>query len=1067
MQILRRLIWLAPALLVAACLPRPAEAQYFGQNKVQYRTYDWRYISSDHFDVYYYPGLDSLAMRVMDLAEKANVYLSAKLGHQLGRKIPIILYGSHNDFIQTNITSELIEPQVGGFTEMLRNRVVLPFMGSYEDMRHVVVHELTHAFMFDLLYAGSGASLIARQSFFSPPLWFAEGLAEYCSLGMESNAEMFLRDGTITGYLPPLQYAGGYIVYKQGQSALGYLVERHGEDRLRELLQRTRTMRSFDRAFQRTMGVSVERFDEQWRNWLRKTYWPTVATKEPPEEFGRRLTDHRRDASCVSPAISPQGDRIVYYTNRRQYTDIYLMSALDGKIIRRLIRGERNVHFENMPVLTSSLAWSPDGSTIAMTVLSGGRDLVYLVRAKDGKIMREFDLKCDATAYPAWSPVSDSLVVVGVKDARPDLYLINTRTGDTRRLTDDTYDEKEPTWSADGRRITFSSDRGAPVVLHARRQERGYGAYGIYDLEVTTGEIRKVVDTHGDDSSPAWSPDGKKLAFVTDRSGATNIALYDTADSTIIQLTDVLGGVKSISWSRQNDRLVFSAFDQGGYDVFAVKEPLGSEAVLARLRAQAPHTVYTLEAAAHEAPRDTTPPPPVQGALAQSWPDSLTRADSLRTLSPAEAERRFAGTGQVDSSRVAAAPPFEPPPWSGGGRGNNFPVQPDTVPRLPERTVLVDTGGQFALSDSLLGQTPTPYRVRLAPDYAGGGFYANSSFGFIGSTQFLFSDFLGNHNVYVATDIFSSSLEETNALVVYQYLPHRWDFGGGMFHFKNYYSSRVTTLGDALGAPRLFSERSFGLIGQSSYAFDRFHRTELALTQMFSEIQFFDPVFGTPQERQYQSVTSPSVSFVGDNALFGYYGPVSGRRYNFTYSPSFPVFQNGLRYNTITADVRRYFDLTHGYTFAVRGLAGYSAGPNQRTFLVGGFSTLRGFEDFTLEGTRIAIANVELRFPFIQQLGLVGPIPLGVFNLRGAAFADFGGVWNEGDKLHWSVISGHRRDYPYPGAPGAPWRGAGFGFGGGVRSAMSFFILKLDVAWNTNFDRTSKPRWYFSIGPEF
>src|SRR5215468_55916 len=76
MQNLRRLLWLAPALLIAACLPRPAEAQYFGQNKVQYRTYDWRYISSDHFDVYYYSGLDSLAMRVMDLAEKTNVYLS-------------------------------------------------------------------------------------------------------------------------------------------------------------------------------------------------------------------------------------------------------------------------------------------------------------------------------------------------------------------------------------------------------------------------------------------------------------------------------------------------------------------------------------------------------------------------------------------------------------------------------------------------------------------------------------------------------------------------------------------------------------------------------------------------------------------------------------------------------------------------------------------------------------------------------------------------------------------------------------------------------------------------------
>ena len=178
-----------------------AEAQYYGQNKVQYRRYDWKSISSDHFEVYTYSGLDSLAMRVLDLAEKTHDVLSVRMGHTLTRRVPIILYGSHNDFAQTNVTPELIDAGTGGFTEALRNRVVLPFTGSYEDLRHVVVHELTHAIMFDMLYGGSAAALLARQSFFSVPLWFAEGMAEYFSLGMEPNAEMFLRDGIIEGYL--------------------------------------------------------------------------------------------------------------------------------------------------------------------------------------------------------------------------------------------------------------------------------------------------------------------------------------------------------------------------------------------------------------------------------------------------------------------------------------------------------------------------------------------------------------------------------------------------------------------------------------------------------------------------------------------------------------------------------------------------------------------------------------------------------------------------------------------------------------------------------------------------
>ena len=66
----------------------PASAQYFGQNKIQYRGHNWRSISADHFEVYYYEGLDSLAMRVLDLAEKTHEYLSHRMGHTLGRRVP-------------------------------------------------------------------------------------------------------------------------------------------------------------------------------------------------------------------------------------------------------------------------------------------------------------------------------------------------------------------------------------------------------------------------------------------------------------------------------------------------------------------------------------------------------------------------------------------------------------------------------------------------------------------------------------------------------------------------------------------------------------------------------------------------------------------------------------------------------------------------------------------------------------------------------------------------------------------------------------------------------------------
>lgn len=1032
-----------------------ANAQYFGQNKVQYREFDWRSLRSDHFEVYFYGGQDSLAIRTLDLAEKTQVAFAERFGHRLSKRIPIIVYGSHNDFSQTNVTPELIDGSTGGFTEALRDRVVIPFTGSYEDYRHVLVHEMVHAYQFDLFYNNTGLSMLSGAGFFRVPLWFAEGMAEYYSLGMEPNSEMFCRDGVLTDYLPPLQYMGGYLVYKAGQNAIEYLVHRFGEQRFRELLQKIRTGRNFERAFQRTYDLSIEKFDEQWRDYLRKRYWPTVAKHEQPERYGRRLTDHRRDASNANtaPSVSPQGDRIAYFSDRKQYTDVYVMSAFDGRPLRRVIRGERNVLFESIPSFRGSLTWSPDGKRIALAAKSAGRDRLYVVDAAKGTVLARHSLPADALSYPSWSPVSDSIVVAGVSEGRSDLYLVHATRGDVTRITQDTWDEREPSWSPDGSKLVFGSDRSAPMVLQVLRDSAGYGHYGIHEMDLASGEVKLLIDTAGEDRSPVWSPDGERLAFITDRNGKPDIFLFERGDPTLTQLTDVLGGISSLSWSRKNDRLVFSAFTRGGWDIFAVQEPLSLDPVVDRLRRQTPGAVLAIDDAARPMIPDSAAAR-VLGALAMAWPDSASVPDS----SVAMAREHARGLPRA----VVPSVGFEPRAWDGGELGMQQPVPPPdtTLAKRALLTPLDERGGPFALSDSVLSQEPSPYRWRLSPELINGGFFAASGYGVIGQTQLYFTDFLGDRSLYIATDIFATSVEETNALAVYSFLPKRWDWSVGAFHFKDYYQSRVTTLGEQLSSAQLFAERSFGALGGLSYPFDRFRRAEFQFTQMFVERTFFERVAAGNfllSGREYRSVTSPSVSLVGDNSLSGYYGPVNGSRYNLSYSPAIPVFDNALAYHTVSADLRRYWDLTSGYTFGIRALAGASTGRDPQAFRIGGFSTLRGFRDFDLIGSRVALANVELRFPFIHQLGLVGPLPIGIFNIRGALFTDAGVIWNEGEALRLSEVVNGRRRLASPH----------MSFGTGMRTYVFGLPIKLDAAWPTDFADVGKPRWHFSIGYDF
>lgn len=1027
-------------------LPGAAGAQ-FGKNKVQYRNFDFKVVSSAHFDVYFYQGGDSLALRVLDLAEKTNLKLSRDMGHILTRKIPIILYNSPNDFRQTNVTLQLLSEGTGGFTEVLRNRVVLPFDGSYEGLRHVVVHELVHAFMFDMLFRGGLAPVLGRGTFFSVPLWFAEGYAEWLSEGWTPQAEMFVRDGTITGYLPPLPFAGGFLVYKEGQAAMKFIEERYGAERIRELLQKMKFHRNFDRAFEAAMGMSVQAFDAEFQTWLRRNHWPTVADRSGPEVFARPLTDHRRDASNVNigASISPTGDRVAYFSDRGQYTDIYIISALDGQLLNRFVKGSRNVSFESLPSFRSALTWSPDGEKLAFTAQSQARDVLYIGEAESGKIVRKYKNEFDGLLYPTWHPENDSIVVVAIKDGRSDLYLV-TPDGEFERLTDDTWDEKEPKWSPDGRSIVFSSDRAHPVVLTAVAVAGGFGNYGIYSLDMETREITSVLNTSGADTQPTWSPDGRRLLFVSTRNGAQDAYLFDLRDSTFIQLTNMIGGVFSLSWSRENDRVVFSAFNEGGWDVFAAKEPLSLDAVVDRLREDHPKSVFSWEEMQRR-PEAVAPPPAVGelGALSPTWPDtSLTPPSSLllRRASLADSLSR------VDLS----------------SRSRLYDTPVDTL--LPVGLVaVIDTSMQqalFALPDSIMSQKPQRYRPQFTAEFANGGLQYNSAYGLAGSTRLTVSDFLGNHRIFLATDVFSSSLDETNFLAIYNYLPRRTNYGVGIFHFKNYFFSRVSSLGEAFSEPRQFSDRNFGALAFLSYPLDRFRRIELSLQQTIVRRSFFEQVgpnfIVETGEVATKVVTAPQVTFVHDTALYGFYGPVNGGRSFVSLTATIPITNSSLFYQTLAIDHRRYINLGAGYQFAMRGAASVSVGRDPQVFEIGGFSTVRGYDDFELSGTRLVFTNLELRFPFINALGVVGPLPLGFFNLRGVLFSDMAVVNNPGQKFRLTSRDGDGR------------RGLEdlrFSYGAGVRSAFSFLILKLDVGWRTNFRETSRPVWHFSIGPEF
>ncbi|MFH0778581.1 MAG: BamA/TamA family outer membrane protein, partial [Candidatus Eisenbacteria bacterium] len=328
--------------------------------------------------------------------------------------------------------------------------------------------------------------------------------------------------------------------------------------------------------------------------------------------------------------------------------------------------------------------------------------------------------------------------------------------------------------------------------------------------------------------------------------------------------------------------------------------------------------------------------------------------------------------------------------------------------------------------------------------------------------EFSLSDFLGNHRIYVATDFFSS-IEETDILAIYYYLPRRLDLGVGAFHYKSYYFSKTTTLGEEFSEEKYFSDRSYGFVLLGSYPFGKFHRVDVDVTHLSVERRFYeyDPLFGVfyAVKDETRRMLCPGITFVGDTSGWGVFGPAAGSRWAVSLSAGLKITEESMDFQSAWADLRKYVRLSPDYSFAFRVVGAVSEGPDAQRFFAGGPYTLRGYEDFEFVGSRVVFFNGEFRFPFIDRLGFVWPLPVGFRNIRGVLFFDAGAAWTDDETFKpFSKVGGFHMNEAYGGAS----------MGAGVRTAvLGFVILKFDVAWRTNFDEVSRYRTHVSLGGEF
>lgn len=559
---------LAAVLLLAALPAAPLGAQLPPDAR-------WWSFDTPHFRVHYTEGLEPVARRAAERAERAYTEVAELLVRPPEGKVELLV-------------ADNVDYANGYATPFPTNRIVIyaqppvaePTLSYYDDwLELVITHELTHIFHLDYARGvwGPLRSVFGRVPLFFPaaiaPGWVTEGLATYAESELTragrvrgTTHEMVLRTALLedrffsiaraTG--TPATWPGPSTRYVYGSLFVAHLAERYGEERVGEFVRAlggSLLPYRLNAAARAAFGVSFTRAWREWEAELRDRWLP--------------VADSLRAAGLTEPEVLTEAGRYAFFPRWSPDGALISYAAATGRerAATRLILpdgSERTLERRNS---LGPASWLPGGEGLVLSQLD--YEDPYHVLADVYRVGLDGSERklTDAARLTEPSVAPDGRRVVGVRSAGGTnaLVLLDLETGALRPLRDPdlTVHWSLPRWSPAGDRIAA-----------ARWTVGGY--FDVVVLDSAGRELRALTRDRAVDAAPAWSPDGRYVLFSSDRTGITNLYAYDLEADRLFQVTNVLTGAFQPDVSPDGRWIVFSWYRADGYHVARIPfDPAG------------------------------------------------------------------------------------------------------------------------------------------------------------------------------------------------------------------------------------------------------------------------------------------------------------------------------------------------------------------------------------------------------------------------------------------------------------------------------------------------------------
>ncbi|HEX5720952.1 MAG TPA: hypothetical protein VF179_32660 [Thermoanaerobaculia bacterium] len=261
------------------------------------------------------------------------------------------------------------------------------------------------------------------------------------------------------------------------------------------------------------------------------------------------------------PFWSPDGSRIVFQSDRNGNSDIYIMKS-DGTGLTRLT---------DRPEADQTPAWSPDGTRIVFQALRDGNEEIYVMNA-DGSNQVNVTRHPSNDSHPYWSPDGKRIIFNTNRDTgeTDEVYTMQADGTDLRRLTTNDIWDTYASWSPDGKKILLRKRIKEPGI-DGEGKPMDFNSE-IFVMEADGSGAVNLSRNPAFDGWPSWSPDGRRILFSSNRSGTFGVYVMNADGSGVQPLMMSQPGEEHTKpiWSRDGKKIVCTRTKDGNVEIFTL-----------------------------------------------------------------------------------------------------------------------------------------------------------------------------------------------------------------------------------------------------------------------------------------------------------------------------------------------------------------------------------------------------------------------------------------------------------------------------------------------------------------